>query len=128
MLQYNKAAGKTLLGLTERRKAEQALFLKPAAPDPKPTSAEPVHIQLNYQPGKKYKSAVDNLRIRTKKPNQPPAVLPNSGILGILKKGTTVRNLATARVENQIWMYTGLDKRNREQWICADTGDKSYVK
>lgn len=128
ILQYNKATGKTLSGLTERRKAEQALFLKQAALDLKASSADPIHIQLNFKPGKKYKSAVDNLRIRTKKPGQSPAVLPNSGILGILKKGTKVKNLATARVGNQIWMYIGLDQQNQEQWICADTGNKSYLK
>ena len=86
-----------------------------------------IHIQLNYKPGKKYKSVVDNLRIRTKKSNQSPTVLPGSGILGILKKGAKIKNLATARVGNQIWMYIGLDKQNQEQWICADTGDKIYV-
>ena len=96
--------------------------------DLKASSADPIHIQLNYKPGKKYKSTVDNLRIRTKKPGQSPAVLPNSGILGILKKETKVKNLATARVGNQIWMYIGLDQQNQEQWICADTGNKSYLK
>ena len=128
MLQYNKAAGKTLDGLTKRRKAEQALFLKTAEQNLQAASVDPIHIQLNYKPGKKYKSVVDNLRIRTKKPAQSPDVLPNSGILDILKKGTKVKNLATARVGNQIWMYIGLDKQNQEQWICADTGNKSYIK
>ena len=127
MLQYNKAAGKTLDGLTKRRKAEQELFLKTAAQNIQAASADPVHIQLNYQPGKKYKTAVDGLRIRTKRADQSPSVLPNGGILGIMKKGTKVTNQATARVGNQIWMYIGLDAKKREQWICADTGGKAYI-
>ena len=128
ILQYNKAAGKTLDGLTKRRKAEQDLFQKTIMPDIQAASAAPIHIQLNYQPGKKYKTVVDNLRIRTKRSNQAPTVLPGSGILGILKKGTKIKNLATARVGNQILMYIGLDKQNQEQWICADTGEKVYIK
>lgn len=127
ILQYNKAAGKTLPGLTERRKAEQALFQKTVAQNIQAASLEPVHIQLNYQPGKKYKTAIDGLRIRTKHADQDPAVLLNGEILGIMKKGTKVTNQATARVGNQIWMYIGLDCQNREQWVCADTGEKIYI-
>lgn len=128
MLQYNKAAGKTLDGLTKRRKAEQELFLKTAAQNIQAASADPVHIQLNYQPGKKYKTAADGLRIRTKRADQSPSVLPNGGILGIMKKGTKVTNQATARVGDQIWMYIGLDAKKREQWMCADTGEKAYIR
>ena len=47
MLQYNKAAGKTLDGLTKRRKAEQELFLKTALQNIQAASTEPAHIQLN---------------------------------------------------------------------------------
>ena len=128
MLQYNKAAGKTLSGLTERREAEQALFQKSAAQNIQAASVEPVHIQLNYQSGKEYKTAVDGLRIRTKRAAQPVTVIPSGGILGILKKGTKVKNQATARVSDQIWMYIGLDSQDREQWVCADTGSKTYIR
>lgn len=128
MLQYNKAAGKVLDGLTKRRKAEQALFLKAAVQNVQAASADPVHIQLNYQSGKKYKTVVDDLRIRTKRADQAPAVLPNGGILGIMKKGSEVKNQATARIDDQIWMFIGLDKQNRERWVCADTGEKAYIK
>lgn len=125
---YNKAAGKTLDGLTKRRKAEQELFLKTALQNIQAASTEPAHIQLNYQPGKKYETAVDGLRIRTKRADQNPSVLPNGGILGIMIKGTKVTNQATARVGGQIWMYIGLDKQSREQWMCADTGEKAYIR
>ena len=85
------------------------------------------HIQLNYQPGQQYTDVVDGLRIRTKKASQDPDVLPNGKILGTLKKGSKVKNLATARVGNQIWMYIGLNSKKQEQWICADTGAKAYI-
>ena len=115
-------------GLSKRRQTEQELFLKPVKQNVQAASADPVHIQLNYQPGKKYKTAVDGLRIRTKRADQSPSVLPNGGILGIMKKGIKVTNQATARVGDQIWMYIGLDAKKREQWVCADTGEKAYIR
>ena len=93
-----------------------------------PAGEAPEHIQLDYQPQKSYKIVVDGLRIRTKTASQSPLMLPNAEIIGITEKGATVKNLATARVGDQIWMYIGLDGKGREQWICADTGYKTYVK
>ena len=86
------------------------------------------HIQLNYQPGKQYTVFVDGLRIRTKKSFQSTLMLPNAEIIGIVGKGTKVKNHATARVGDQIWMYIGMDEKGREQWICADTGNKVYIR
>ncbi|MCI9427627.1 MAG: hypothetical protein HFI81_07715, partial [Eubacterium sp.] len=45
----------------------------------------------------------------------------------IMGNGAEVANHATARVGDQIWMHIGLDKKGREQWICADNGSKAYV-
>ncbi len=126
---YNKAGGRILSDLTERRKAEQALFLQ-TVQEQKPIQAASVetgHVQLDYKQGKQYQITASGLRIRTKRAGQSPAVLPNGGILGTAKQGSTVKNLATARVGDQIWMYIGLDKLGREQWICADTGEEAYV-
>ncbi len=106
MLQYNKAAGKILDGLTRRRKAEQALFLKPVvqmAQNLKASSIEPCHVQLNYQAGHIY-------------------------TIGTLKKGSRIKNMATARVGQSIWMYIGRNSKDKEQWVCADIGDKAYIK
>lgn len=138
MLQYDKAAGKSSPGLRKRRETEQALFLKPTAQNVQEASVqpaaqdtgsvEPEHVQLNYQPGKNYKTVVDGLRIRTKKASQDPIVLPNAEILGIMNSGEKIKNLATARVGDQIWMYIGTDGKGREQWVCADNGYKAYVK
>lgn len=127
ILQYNKAAGKVLDGLTKRRKAEQELFLKPVTQNMKAASLESHHVQLNYQAGNKYTVVVDGLRIRTKLSSQNPFALTDGEITGTLKKGTTVINLATARVDKAIWMYIGQDSKRREQWICADTGNKAYI-
>ena len=127
---YNKAGGRTLSGLTERRKAEQALFMQPVR-EQKPIQAASIetgHVQLDYKQGKQYQITVSGLRIRTKRAGQSPAVLPNGGILGTAKQGSTVKNLATARVGDQIWMYIGLDKLGREQWVCADTGEEAYIR
>ena len=129
MLQYNKSAGRVLAGLTERRRAEQELFLRPAASATGNVQAASIeHVQLNYQTGNTYKVVVDGLRIRTKKSLQLPEFLPSGKIIGTVVNGKKVKNQATARVGNQIWMYIGLDKYGQEQWICADTGEKAYIK
>ena len=90
-------------------------------------TAQSTHVQLNYQQGQQYTNVVESLRIRTKRADQAPAVLPNGEILGIMEKGAKIKNQATARVGGQIWMYIGLNARKQEQWICADTGAKSYI-
>lgn len=128
MLQYNKAGGKVLGGLTERRKKEQELFLKPVTQNLQAASTGNAHVQLNYQPGEWYTVYAEGLRIRTKKASQSPDVLLNGTVIRKAENGSTVKNLATARVGDQIWMYIGLDRQNREQWLCADTGNKTYVK
>ncbi len=114
-------------GLSKRRQTEQELFLKPVKQNVQAASVDPVHIQLNYQVGNTYTVAVDGLRIRTKSASQYPAVLPSATISGIIAKGTRIKNQATARVGDQIWMYIGLDAKKREQWVCADTGAKAYI-
>lgn len=135
ILEYNKmevnGVKKTSPGLARRREAEQALFLKPVQQGVQAAEVEPehtVHVQLNYRPGKKYKVAVDGLRIRTKLAEQTTLRLPNAEIIGIMEKGRKVKSLATARVGDAIWMYFGQDEKGREQWVCADNGRKAYVK
>lgn len=127
MLQYNKAAGKALDGLTKRRNAERALFLKPIQQGLQAASIGQGHVQLNYKPGRKYKVMVEGLRIRAKKSAQDTICLPNADVIGKMNGGAQVANHATARVGGQIWMHIGLDKKGREQWICADNGSKAYV-
>ena len=132
MLEYNKTTvnGKKVYsaGLAERRKKEQELFLKPVTQNLQAASTGNTHVQLNYKPGQSYKVYATGLRIRTKKASQDPSVLPNATILGTIANGSVVKNQATTRIGDAIWMYIGLDKQGREQWICADTGDKCYVK
>lgn len=128
MLQYNKAAGKTLDGLTKRRKAERELFLRSVRQEMQAASMEPGHIQLNYRQGEKYRVRVEGLRVRTKKAEQDAINLLNADIIGVMGNGAEVANHATARVGNQIWMYIGLDGKGREQWVCADTGNKVYIR
>lgn len=128
MLQYNKAAGKVLAGLTERRKRERELFLKPVAQNLQAASVGPAHVQLNYRQGQSYTVDAEGLRIRTKKASQKPDVLPGGAVLGRAERGSAVKNFASARVGDAIWMCIGSDAEGREKWICADTGEKAYVK
>ena len=127
MLQYNKAGGRVLSGLSERRHAERALFLTFPKRNIQAASGNSTYIQMNYQPENDYMVVVDGLRIRTKLASQSPDVIPNGTVLGTIPKGSIVKNKATARVGNQIWMYIGTDSKSREQWVCADTGSKAYI-
>lgn len=133
ILKYNKITvnGKKVVskGVSERRAVERELFLRPVqeASNIQAAEASPGHVQKNYQPGHTYTVAAEGLRIRSKKANQDPIMLPTGSVIGKMKNGKKVKNLATARVGSAIWMYIGLDKTGREQWICADTGNKAYI-
>ena len=132
MLEYNKITvnGKKVpsSGLYDRRVLERTLFLKSVGKkNLQAASTGNTHVQLNYQSGQIYKVHAVGLCIRTKKADQAPEVLPTGNVLGEIANGAMVKNQATARVGNAIWMYIGLDKRGREQWVCADTGDKAYI-
>ena len=129
MVLYNKAAGKVLAGLTKRREAERALFLKPVrctGATVQATSVEAAHEQINYQPGTTYKVTASSLIVRTK-PRIKGGKVVKGARLSSLKKGTIVKNLATMRLNDEIWMYLGSDKQGREKWVCADIGLKAYV-
>lgn len=135
ILEYNKITvnGKKVVskGISERRAVEKDLFLSRVQEEPsniQAAEASPGHVQINYKPGSAYTVKAEGLRIRTKKAVQLPKDLPDGVIIGKIANGARVTNQATARVGSAIWMYIGLDKNGREQWICADTGDKVYVK
>ena len=103
ILKYNTAkvngAKKVLFGLTERRKAERALFLKPVQKPMQAASIDPTrHVQINYRPGEEYTVAVSGLRIRGKKAGESPLSLPNAAVVGKADEGEAFRNLATARL------------------------------
>lgn len=131
LLSYNKIGKTESAGLTARRKKERELFLTPvtasAAGTVQAASVEQVHSQLNYQPGRTYKVTASSLVVRTKPKLQNGNVVKGTKLRS-LQKGKEVKNLATMRLNDEIWMYIGLDSKSREQWICADTGMVTYVK
>lgn len=90
-------------------------------------SVKAEHIPLNYRVGKTYTVQVDALNVRTKKASQDISAIPNGAKIGSKKKGEIIKNQATALVNNSIWMYAGLDSKKREQWLCADNGEKAYI-
>lgn len=122
MSQYCKAAGRKLPGLVQRRAAEVALFNTPVttAPANQPAIkvAEAQHIQPNYQPGQAYFVHVDNLRIRST-PSTKGKVIGKIGNRAVCNKATTRDS------KGQIWM--NISGTSKEEWICADTGVKSFV-
>ena len=117
MPKYCKAGGKTLQGLVKRRAAEVALFNTPVA---RTLQAAEVHqhIQPNYQPGQAYFVHVDNLRIRSM-PSTNGKVIGHIGNRAVLNKATTRDS------KGQIWM--DISGTSKAEWVCADTGIKSFV-
>ena len=111
ILKYNKAGGKVIQGLIDRRNEEKKLFDTPVS-----TSN---HVQLNYKPNQYYTTKTA-LNIRNK-----PSTSGNK--LATLPSGSRIKNKATTRVGNAIWMYIGLDNKGNERWVCADTGSKAYI-
>ena len=139
MLSYCKAAGKANIGLLKRRQKERALFLTPVSctgatmqaagtkDNRTEQKAEPAHVQLNYRQYNTYTVTASSLIVRTKPKLKNGAVVKGT-MLYSLSRGKEVRNLATMRLNDEIWMYIGRDSKGREKWICADTGNISYVK
>lgn len=140
ILAYNKAKGKVLAGLSQRRKKENALFLTPESDGSKTTTKDSAtktentttasnsstHIQLNYKAGNKYTISASALTVRTK-PRLSSGKVVKGSKLRSLTKGTTITNKATMALNKEIWMYIGT-KNGKEEWICADTGTETYVK
>lgn len=84
------------------------------------------HVPLNYKVGTVYTIQQD-MNVRTKKASEDPSAIPNGKVIGTRPKGSKVTCQATTLVNGKIWMYVGLDGGKREQWICADSGTKSYI-
>ncbi len=121
MPQYRRAAGQVLPGLVQRRAAEVALFNTPvsaSANQPAVKAAEVQHVQPNYQPGQAYFVHVDNLRIRST-PSTQGKIIGKIGNRAVCNKATTRDS------KGQIWM--NISGSAKEEWICADTGVKSFV-
>ncbi len=122
MPQYCKATGRKLPGLVQRRAAEVALFNTPVttapANQPAVKATEVRHIQPNYQPGQAYFVHVDNLRIRSK-PSTQGKIIGKIGNRAVCNKATTRDS------KGQIWM--NISGTNREEWVCADDGKRSYI-
>ena len=136
MLSYCKAAGRENTGLKERRQKERALFLTPvsctgatmqaAETQDNRTGQKTAHVQLNYRQYNTYTVTASSLIVRTKPKLKNGAVVKGT-MLYSLSRGKEVRNLATMRLNDEIWMYIGRDSKGREKWICADIGAKAYV-
>ena len=84
------------------------------------------HVPLNYKVGTVY-TVQQEMNVRTKKASEGPTAIPNGKVIGTRPKGSKVTCQATTLVNGKIWMYVGLDGGKREQWICADSGTKSYI-
>ena len=138
MLSYCKAAGKANTGLLKRRQKERALFLTSVSctgatqtaekkDNRTEQKAEPAHVQLNYRQYNTYTVTASSLIVRTKPKLKNGAVVKGT-MLYSLSRGKEVRNLATMRLNDEIWMYIGRDSKGQEKWICADTGTTAYIK
>lgn len=129
---YNKASGKTLAGLTRRRKAEKALFDR--ATDKQTAATEKTQESSNsaYAKGKTYTMAC-NLYVRDaaagnkKKYSALSADGKAHGYAdaqgnAILRTGTRVTVKECKAVGSDIWLQIP------SGWIAAKSGGKVYVK
>lgn len=123
-----KPGSHTVMALQNGSKVSAA---KPAAssqaPAQTPSWAPSQHVQLNYQVGGTYHVACSALNIRTKKASDPVTAIPSGAVIGQKKNGNAVTCRAAAAVGSAIWIYTGLDAKGREQWMCADNGSTAYL-
>lgn len=123
-----KPGSHTVMALQNGSKVSAA---KPAAssqaPAQTPSQAPSQHVQLNYQVGGTYHVACSALNIRTKKASDPVTAIPSGAVIGQKKNGNAVICRAAAAVGSAIWIYTGLDAKGREQWMCADNGSVAYL-
>lgn len=115
---YCKAGGKRLQGLVNRREAEVKLFNTPVRQATVQAAEIQQHVQPNYQPGQVYFVHVDNLRIRST-PSTSGAIIRKISNRAVLNKETT------RDAKGQIWM--NISGTSKPEWICADTGIKSFV-
>lgn len=115
---YCKAGGKRLQGLVNRREAEVKLFNTPVRQATVQAAEIQQHVQPNYQPGQAYFVHVDNLRIRSK-PSTSGTIIGKISNQAVLNKATTRDS------KGAIWM--NISGTNKQEWICADTGKKSFV-
>lgn len=77
------------------------------------------HMQPNYRPGIAYFVHCSNLRVRSTREIKDGNVLYKIS-------NTAVLNRATARDSaGRIWM--NISGTNREEWVCADDGKRSYI-
>ncbi len=129
---YNKAGGKTLAGLTRRRKAEKALFDR--ATDKQTAATEKTQESSNsaYTKGKTYTMAC-NLYVRDaaagnkKKYSALSADGKAHGYAdaqgnAILRTGTRVTVKECKTIGSDIWLQIP------SGWIAAKSGGKVYVK
>lgn len=121
LLAYNKAGGKVLHGLTRRREAERALFLK--------TEVVPVQ-QDCYTDGKNYvTTAALNIRITPAGALKRWDKLTASGKkhsdnnqgYAVLRKGTTVTCKEIRQIASTVWM------RIPSGWIAAITKNNKNI-
>lgn len=119
--QYTPAG--SVPGITGRVDLSYILDETRLAPSQIPQAS--AHIQLNYAAGSTYRLN-NTMNIRSSAGSASKANITGK----TLKKGTLVKNLATTRVGDEIWMYIGsgwLRGRYIEKWICADTGSVCYA-
>lgn len=128
ILAYNKASGRTLAGLTRRRKAEKALFDTSCVA----TTMKSETTAVGYTAGSTY-TLTTNLYVRSSANGTKvafSALTANAKKCGyadtkgcaVLRSGTKVTCKATKAVSGSIWMQIP------SGWVCAYNGTKVYIK
>lgn len=86
------------------------------------------HTPMSYLNNHIYTVCVDNLNVRTKNTIENISSIATSPTSRRINTGTRITCIKTESVDNTIWIYMGINSQGKEEWVCADSGSKSYVK
>lgn len=108
--------------LVTKTKGHTVIVVSADANTGTPTS----HIPMNYLNSHIYIVCVDDLNVREKTASD--SAIPNGKITRKLNVGDRITCIKAIKIKEAIWIYMGINSNNKEEWCCADTGSKAYVK
>lgn len=86
------------------------------------------HSPFNYKANHIYTVWIDNLNVRAKLASDKTTSFVMCKITRKLNTNDRVTCLMTQVQAGQTWMLLGTNSNGQEEWCCADTGTKAYIR
>lgn len=86
------------------------------------------HMAIKYINNHIYTVYVDDLNVREKWATDNETELPTAHVVRKLTIDDKVTCIKSVTVKGQIWICLGINEKGREEWCCADTGRKAYIR